>query len=60
VRVATFNLSSGRSPEDDLVREDRLVEAVKMLDADILACRRWTSARSVPVPEAVPEAGDNA
>jgi endonuclease/exonuclease/phosphatase family metal-dependent hydrolase len=36
VRVATFNLLSGKSPEDNVVREDRLIDAVKTLDADIL------------------------
>ncbi|MDQ1714522.1 MAG: hypothetical protein QOC60_467, partial [Frankiaceae bacterium] len=36
MRVATFNLLSGKSPEDNVVREDRLIDAVKTLDADIL------------------------
>ena len=36
MRVATFNLLSGKSPDDNLVREDRLVDAIKTLDADIL------------------------
>jgi endonuclease/exonuclease/phosphatase family metal-dependent hydrolase len=36
VRVATFNLLSGRSPDDGLVSEERLVDAVKTLDADVL------------------------
>jgi endonuclease/exonuclease/phosphatase family metal-dependent hydrolase len=36
VRVATFNLLSGKSPEDNVVREDRLVDAIKTLDADVL------------------------
>ena len=36
MRVATFNLLSGKSPEDNTVREDRLIDAVKTLDADIV------------------------
>ncbi|MCU1675539.1 MAG: Endonuclease/exonuclease/phosphatase [Frankiales bacterium] len=36
MRVATFNLLSGKTPEDGLVRVDRLIDAVKSLDADIL------------------------
>jgi len=36
MRVATFNLLSGKSPDDNRVREDRLVDAVKTLDADVL------------------------
>lgn len=36
MRVATFNLLSGRSTDDGLVRQDRLVDAVKTLDADVL------------------------
>ena len=36
MRVATFNLLSGKSPDDNLVREDRLIDALKTLDADVL------------------------
>lgn len=36
MRIATFNILSGRSPEDDQVDEGRYVEAVKRLDADLL------------------------
>jgi endonuclease/exonuclease/phosphatase family metal-dependent hydrolase len=37
VRLVTFNLLHGRSPEDGLVDADRLTAAVTTLDADILA-----------------------
>jgi endonuclease/exonuclease/phosphatase family metal-dependent hydrolase len=37
VRLATFNLLHGRSPSDGLVDPGRLVEAVRALDADVLA-----------------------
>lgn len=37
MRVATFNILHGRSPEDDRVDLDRFSEAVKSLDADVLA-----------------------
>ncbi|SFP20086.1 Metal-dependent hydrolase, endonuclease/exonuclease/phosphatase family [Geodermatophilus dictyosporus] len=37
VRIATFNILHGRSPEDDRVDVDRLAGAVKTLDADVLA-----------------------
>jgi endonuclease/exonuclease/phosphatase family metal-dependent hydrolase len=36
MRIATFNILSGRSPRDDLVDEGRYVEAIKLLDADLL------------------------
>jgi endonuclease/exonuclease/phosphatase family metal-dependent hydrolase len=36
MRIATFNILSGRSPEDGQVDEGRYVEAVKTLDADVL------------------------
>jgi endonuclease/exonuclease/phosphatase family metal-dependent hydrolase len=36
VRIATFNILHGRSPEDDRVDTDRLAAAVKSLDADVL------------------------
>jgi endonuclease/exonuclease/phosphatase family metal-dependent hydrolase len=36
VRIATFNILHGRSPEDDRVDADRLAAAVKTLDADVL------------------------
>jgi endonuclease/exonuclease/phosphatase family metal-dependent hydrolase len=36
VRIATFNILHGRSPSDDRVDVDRLVTAVKGLDADVL------------------------
>ena len=36
MRVATFNIFSGRSLEDGLVVADRLREAVRRLDADVL------------------------
>jgi endonuclease/exonuclease/phosphatase family metal-dependent hydrolase len=36
VRIATFNILHGRSPEDDRVDVDRLAAAVKTLDADVL------------------------
>jgi endonuclease/exonuclease/phosphatase family metal-dependent hydrolase len=36
VRIATFNILHGRSPEDDRVDVDRLAAAVKSLDADVL------------------------
>jgi endonuclease/exonuclease/phosphatase family metal-dependent hydrolase len=36
VRIATFNILSGRSPVDDRVDEDRLREAIRTLDADLL------------------------
>jgi endonuclease/exonuclease/phosphatase family metal-dependent hydrolase len=36
VRIATFNILHGRSPEDGRVDVDRLAEAVKRLDADVL------------------------
>ncbi|MGY1728884.1 endonuclease/exonuclease/phosphatase family protein [Geodermatophilus sp. SYSU D01062] len=37
MRIATFNILHGRSPEDDRVDVDRLATAVKTLDADVLA-----------------------
>jgi endonuclease/exonuclease/phosphatase family metal-dependent hydrolase len=36
VRIATFNILHGRSPEDDRVDVDRLAAAVKSLEADVL------------------------
>jgi endonuclease/exonuclease/phosphatase family metal-dependent hydrolase len=36
VRIATFNILHGRSPEDGRVDVDRLAEAVRTLDADVL------------------------
>jgi len=36
VRIATFNILHGRSPEDDRVDPDRFAEAVHKLDADVL------------------------
>jgi endonuclease/exonuclease/phosphatase family metal-dependent hydrolase len=36
VRIATFNILHGRSPEDDTVDVDRLAAAVADLDADVL------------------------
>ncbi len=37
MRLATFNILHGRSPVDDRVDLDRFVDAVKALDADVLA-----------------------
>ncbi|MGY2875330.1 endonuclease/exonuclease/phosphatase family metal-dependent hydrolase [Marmoricola sp. URHA0025 HA25] len=37
MRVATFNILHGRSPDDDQVHVDRLAAAVATLDADVLA-----------------------
>jgi endonuclease/exonuclease/phosphatase family metal-dependent hydrolase len=37
VRIATFNILHGRSPDDDRVDVDRLAAAVRDLDADVLA-----------------------
>lgn len=37
VRIATFNILHGRSPVDDRVDLDRFTDAVRSLDADILA-----------------------
>jgi endonuclease/exonuclease/phosphatase family metal-dependent hydrolase len=36
MRIATFNILSGRSPEDGRVDERRFTEAIAMLDADLL------------------------
>ena len=36
MRIATFNILHGRSPEDDRVDVDRLAAAVKDIDADVL------------------------
>jgi endonuclease/exonuclease/phosphatase family metal-dependent hydrolase len=36
MRIATFNILSGRSPGDDRVDEQRFAESVKRLDADLL------------------------
>jgi endonuclease/exonuclease/phosphatase family metal-dependent hydrolase len=36
VRIATFNILSGRSPVDDRVDEARFVEAIRTIDADVL------------------------
>jgi endonuclease/exonuclease/phosphatase family metal-dependent hydrolase len=36
MRIATFNILNGRSPQDDRVDEGRYVEAIKRLDADLL------------------------
>ena len=37
MRVATFNILHGRSPSDDRVDVERFAEAVRALDADVLA-----------------------
>jgi endonuclease/exonuclease/phosphatase family metal-dependent hydrolase len=37
MRVATFNILHGRSPADDRVDVDRFADAVRTLDADVLA-----------------------
>ena len=37
MRLATFNILNGRSPTDDRVDVDRFANAVKTLDADVLA-----------------------
>ncbi|MCV7281837.1 endonuclease/exonuclease/phosphatase family protein [Mycolicibacterium flavescens] len=37
MRMATFNILHGRTVRDGLVHRDRLVEAVRELDADVLA-----------------------
>ncbi|ODQ93882.1 endonuclease/exonuclease/phosphatase family protein [Mycolicibacterium holsaticum] len=37
MRMATFNILHGRSVHDGVVEQDRLVEAVREIDADILA-----------------------
>jgi endonuclease/exonuclease/phosphatase family metal-dependent hydrolase len=37
MRLATFNILHGRSPADDRVDPSRLAEAVRVLDADVLA-----------------------
>jgi endonuclease/exonuclease/phosphatase family metal-dependent hydrolase len=37
MRVATFNILHGRSPDDDEVHVDRLARAVATIDADVLA-----------------------
>jgi endonuclease/exonuclease/phosphatase family metal-dependent hydrolase len=36
MRIATFNILSGRSPADEQVHEDRFRNAVRRLDADLL------------------------
>ena len=36
MRIATFNILSGRSPADDQVDEDRYRRAVRVIDADLL------------------------
>jgi endonuclease/exonuclease/phosphatase family metal-dependent hydrolase len=36
MRIATFNILSGRSPEDDQVDEERYRRAIHLLDADLL------------------------
>ena len=36
MRIATFNILSGRSPQDDRVDEGRFVEVIERLDADLL------------------------
>jgi endonuclease/exonuclease/phosphatase family metal-dependent hydrolase len=37
MRLATFNILHGRTPRDGVVSVDRLVEAVRLVDPDILA-----------------------
>lgn len=37
MRVATFNILNGRSPEDDRVDVDRFAKAIHEIDADVLA-----------------------
>ncbi len=37
VRLATFNMLHGRAPEDGRVDVDRFADAVRLLDADVLA-----------------------
>ena len=37
MRIATFNILHGRTPEDDVVDLDRLAAAVRELDVDVLA-----------------------
>ena len=36
MRIATFNILSGRTPGDDRVDEERFTDAVRTLDADVL------------------------
>lgn len=36
MRIATFNILNGRSPEDDQVDVERFAKAVEILDADVL------------------------
>jgi endonuclease/exonuclease/phosphatase family metal-dependent hydrolase len=36
VRLATFNILHGRSPDDDRVDPDRFTDAIRSLDADVL------------------------
>jgi endonuclease/exonuclease/phosphatase family metal-dependent hydrolase len=36
MRIATFNILSGRSPDDDQVHEERFRRAIRTLDADLL------------------------
>jgi endonuclease/exonuclease/phosphatase family metal-dependent hydrolase len=37
MRLATFNILHGRSVHDGVVHQDRLVDSIKQLDADVLA-----------------------
>ena len=37
MRLATFNILHGRSIQDGVVDLDRLADAIRLLDADILA-----------------------
>ena len=42
MRLATFNIMSGRSLADDQVDADRIRDSVAALDADVLALRGST------------------
>jgi endonuclease/exonuclease/phosphatase family metal-dependent hydrolase len=48
MRMATFNILHGRSVHDGLVHRDRLVDAIRQLDPDILALQEVDPTNPAP------------
>ncbi|MBV9830814.1 MAG: endonuclease/exonuclease/phosphatase family protein [Marmoricola sp.] len=46
MRVATFNILNGRSPDDDRVDPERVAAAIRELDADVLALQEVDRAQA--------------
>ena len=50
MRVATFNVLSGRSPGEGKADLERFGAAVQELDADLLGLQDWAAARGAARP----------